>query len=86
MPQKTKKEQRLKERPSETATSGNPSDMQPPNPVIIAYAKQCFLTEPEMNECLLRGSARVLPIHKRMLAANHHSEKGLKELKEFATP
>jgi len=53
------------------------------------------LADRSLCGCLLRGSAKVLLIQKRMLAANHQAEhrdpgeeleKGLKELKGFAVP
>jgi hypothetical protein len=52
---------------------GDPSHMQPPNPDTIADAKKCLLTGTQYS-CLLKGSARALPIQMWMLAANHWTE------------
>jgi len=49
---------------------GDPSHVQPPNPVTMADAKKSLLTGAWYG-CLLRGSDRALLIQMRMLAANH---------------
>jgi hypothetical protein len=48
---------RLKERPSETALSGDPSHIQSPNPDTIVDAKKSLLTGAGYS-CPLRGFAR----------------------------
>jgi hypothetical protein len=47
--------------------------MQPPNPVTIADAKKCLLTD---YGCLLGGSARALLIQMWLLAGNIWTEHG----------
>jgi hypothetical protein len=57
----------------ETAPPGDLSPMQTPNPDTIADAKKCLLRG-AWYSCLLRGSARSLPIQMWMLVANHQTE------------
>ena len=66
-------EQRLKERPSRDCLTGDPSHIRPPNPANGFDAKKCLLTGAWYG-CVLRGSARALPIQRRMLAASHWNE------------
>jgi len=54
---------------------GDPTHIQPPNPVTIANAKKFVLTG-AWYECFLRDSARAWLIQSKMLAANHWTEKG----------
>jgi len=57
----------------ETATRGDLSHMQSPNPGIIADIKMCLLIG-AWYSCLLKGSARVWQIQRQMLRANHWME------------
>jgi hypothetical protein len=54
----------------ETATAGNPSHKQPPNPDTIADTNKSLLTGDSYN-CLLRGSTSVRLIQKCMLTVIH---------------
>ena len=78
----------------ETVLPGDSSHIQLPNPDIIVDAKK-YILKGTWYGCLLRGPARALQTQRRMLAANiglsmgspmEELEKGLNELKGFATP
>jgi hypothetical protein len=77
----------------ETAPTGDPSNIQSPNPDIIVDTNKCKLTG-AWYSYLLRGSVRAWQIQRYVLTTNiglsmrspmEELEKGLKELKGFAT-
>ena len=83
--QRQRVKQKLKERPSRDCSLWESIPYTDTKPRHFVDAKKCLLTE-ALYSFLLRGSASLTTIGQSMGYLMEDLEKGLKELKGFATP